>query len=68
MEASRNFFFSHFLTIDAPSRNDKGVDLGFFPKKGDNDAYGSTMIGTDDALCKKHEGVVPSRYEKKWPR
>ena len=65
MEASRNFFFSHFLTIGAPSINDKGADLGFFPKKGDTDTYGSTVTGTVGALCKKNEGVVPSRYGKK---
>ena len=65
MEASRSFFFSHFLTTDALSKTNKGADLGFFPNKGDNDAYGSTETGVADTLCKKYEGVVPSRYGKK---
>ena len=64
MEASRNLFFSHFLTISAPSRNDKGANLGFLSKKEGNNAYGSTMTGASNALCKKHKGIIPSRYEK----
>ena len=64
MESSRNFFSSHFLTTSAPSETDKAVDIKFFPKKGDNGAYGSTEIGVINALCKKHEGIIPSRYEK----
>ena len=50
MEASRSFFFSHFFTTDALSKIDKGVDLGIFTQKGDNDAYGSTGTGTAGAL------------------
>ena len=58
-------FFSNFLTIGAPGRNDKGVDLGFFPKKEGNHAYGSTLRSTVSALCKNHKGIGPSRYGKK---
>ena len=38
----QKLLFSHFLTTDALSKSNKGTDLGFFPNKGDNDAYGST--------------------------
>ena len=65
MEASRNIFFSHFPTTSTLRKIDKGVDLGFFPNKGDNSTYGSTMTGASGALCKNHEGTVPSRYGKK---
>ena len=58
-------FFSHFLTVDALRRNDKGVNLGLLSKKGENNAYGSTVTSAFGALCKKHKGVIPSRYEKK---
>ena len=43
----------------------RSVDLGFFPKKRENDAFSSNGIGVADTLCKKQEGVVPSRSRKK---
>ena len=65
MEYSRNIIFSHLLTIDALRKTNKSIDLGFFPKKRENDTFFSIGIGVADALCKKQEGVVPSRYGKK---
>ena len=65
MEASRNIFFSHLLTIDALSKTVRSVDLGFFPKEGETDTLWSTRTGVTDALCKKHEGATPSRSGKK---
>ena len=50
MEASRNIFFSHLLTIDALIKNDKGVGLGVFPKKRENNTFCSTKKGVIDAL------------------
>ena len=53
------------MTTGALRKTDKGADIVFFPKKGENDAFGSTAIVVANALCKKHEGIVPSRYGKK---
>ena len=58
-------YFSHFLTTNALTKTDKGIDLGFFPKNGDNGTYWSTKTDIVSALCKKNEGIVPSRYGKK---
>ena len=57
--------FSHLLTTDALSKTDKGVDLGFLPKKRENNTFFSTRTGVVDALCKKQEGAAPSRSGKK---
>ena len=65
MEASRNIFFSHLLTISTLSKTNKGADLGFFPKKRENYVFFSTGTGIADALCKKQEGAVPYRSRKK---
>ena len=65
MEASRNIFFSHLLITKDLSKIDKGTDLGFFPKKRENDDFCSTGTSFTDALCKKQEGVVLSRFGKK---
>ena len=43
----------------------KSVDLGFFPKKRENDAFFSTGTSIANTQCKKHEGVAPSRSRKK---
>ena len=64
MEASRTFLFSLFFMIGAPSRNDKGADLGFFSKEDGNGTYGSTVKSTTSALCKNNKGADPSRYGK----
>ena len=61
-------FFSHLLTIDILRKTDKGTDLGFFPKKRENDIFFSTKTGIADALCKKKEGAIPSRSRKKVTR
>ena len=53
------------MTISALGRNDKGVDLGFLSKKEGNDAYGSTVKSTINALCTKHNGAGLLRYGKK---
>ena len=53
------------MTIDAPSRNEKGIDLGFLSKKEGNDTYGSTVKITTNTLCTKNKGVDLSRYGKK---
>ena len=68
MEASRNIFFSHLLTTDTLRKTVKSVDLGFLPKSKENSAFCSTGIGVTNALCKKQEGVVPSRSGKKVTR
>ena len=65
MEASRNIFFSHLLTTEALRKTVKSVDLGFLSKDGENDVVFSTGMGVVDALCKKQEGIIPSRSRKK---
>ena len=65
MEASRNIFFSHLLTINALRKTDKGTNLGFFPKKRENNSFCSTRTDVIDALRKKQEGIIPSRSRKK---
>ena len=58
------YCFPHLLTTDALSKTDKSVDLGFFPKKRENDALFSIRKGIIDSLCKKQEGVIPPRSGK----
>ena len=58
-------FFSFLLTTNAFSRTVKSIDLGFSPKKRENDIFCSTGTGVADALCKTKEGVVPSMSRKK---
>ena len=65
MEASRNIFFSHLLTTGSLRKSFKSVDLGFFPKKRENDVFCSIGTGIAGALCKKHEGTTPSRFGEK---
>ena len=65
MEASRNIPFFHLMTTDALRKTVRSVELGFFPKEGENNAYWSTGTCIADAPCKKHEGTVPSRSGKK---
>ena len=56
--------FSFLLTIDALSQIERSVDLGFFPKKGENGASCSIEAGVTDSLCKKQGSTVPSRSGK----
>ena len=65
MEAYRNIFFSHSLTIDALRKTVRSVDLGFFPNKRENNTFFSTGTGVADALCKKQDSAFPSRCGKK---
>ena len=65
MEASRNIFFSHLLTIGALRKIFSSVHLGFFPKKRENNTFCLTGSSVANTLCKKQEGVVPSRSGKK---
>ena len=57
-------FFS-FLTTSTIRKTNKGAGLRFFPKKGDNDAYGSTVSSAAKALCKNHKGAGLFRYGKR---
>ena len=58
-------YFLFLLTIGALSQTERSVDLGFFPKKRENDIFFSTKVGVVDALCKIQGSVVPSRSRKK---
>ena len=57
MEASRNIFFSHLLTIETLKKTVKSVDLGFCQRRGKTMLF-AQLGQASSTLCVKHKKAL----------